>query len=127
MPGVTLAEAPSAVAQGGLLAILGDGLAQAHTVAGATPLPRFLEDPAVEVLVNGAPVPLYFVSPGQINAQVPWDAELGSASVTVRRAGVEGTAMSVQIVPARPELFTAPGSLSLVIMERTAATPWARA
>jgi hypothetical protein len=57
------------------------------TAAASVPLPTSLGSPAVEVLVNGRPAPLYFVSPGQINAQAPWETEPGSAQVVVRRSG----------------------------------------
>src|SRR6185437_4161951 len=41
----------------------------------------------VEVLVNGARVPVYFISPGQVNAQAPSNITAGSVSVQVVRLG----------------------------------------
>ena len=46
--------------------------------ADADPLPRSLA--GVEVYFNGIPAPLLYVSPSQINAQIPWDVV-----VTTRR------------------------------------------
>ena len=112
---VTMQAAPANVAPGGILAILGTDLAAAHTIAESYPLPLALEDPAVEVLINGAVAPLFFVSPTQVNAQVPWETETGWARVIVRRGGVESSAMPVNIVAAGPNLFTAEGSSSLIV------------
>jgi uncharacterized protein (TIGR03437 family) len=48
------------------------------------PLPRELA--GVRVSVNGTAAPLFFVSPGQINIQLPWDTPLGTARLTVDSA-----------------------------------------
>ena len=41
----------------------------------------------VEVWVNGAPVPVYFISPGQVNAQAPLNIS-GTITVQVVRLGL---------------------------------------
>ena len=52
--------------------------------ASTTPLPRTLSD--VQVLFNGNPTPLYFVSPGQINFYVPMSAPTtGTAELVVQQ------------------------------------------
>ena len=112
---VSMESAPASVARGGILAVFGTELAAAHTIAESYPLPLALEDPAVEVLVNGVPVPLFFVSPTQVNAQVPWETATGWAEVIVRRNGVHSTAMPVNIVGIAPNLFTSDGSSSLIV------------
>ena len=117
LPGVTLRPFPAAVAQGGVLAVVGTGLSAAHVNAESVPLPAALGDPPVEVLINETPAPIYFVSPTQINAQVPWDAEPGLNVVSVRKDGTEvGAAVPILISAARPELFTLPGTRTLVVM-----------
>ena len=72
------APAPGAItsmfAQGGTFA---DSTAVASTV----PLPRELAD--TQVLLNEQPVPLFFVSPTQINYQVPYGTPVGSAKPEV--------------------------------------------
>ena len=113
--GVTMQSAPANVAHGGILSVFGTGLAAAHTKPEASPLPLALEDPAVEVLVNGVAAPLFFVSPNQINAQVPWEIETGWAQVVVRRGGVDGPAMPVIITAANPNLFSLDGTSSLIV------------
>ncbi len=113
--GVTMGSAPASVARGGILAVVGSDLAAAHTKPEKTPLPVFLEDPAVEVLINGVAAPLFFVSPGQINAQVPWDTAPGPAQVMVRRGGEQSIEMPVIVQPANPDLFAHDGSNALIV------------
>jgi hypothetical protein len=87
-------------APGGIFSIFGASLAPALTQASTTPLP--VELGGVRVEVNGTAVPLYFVSPGQINAQLPYDAVPGPATLRVG-----GTTATFTIVPAAPAIFAA--------------------
>jgi len=52
---------------------------------------------------------LVYVSPLQINAQVPWEATPGSATLTVTHAGVTAS-QTVTIAAAGPAIFTLYGS-----------------
>lgn len=54
----------------------GGSFTDATVVASTSPLPRELGD--TQVLLNDQPVPLFFVSPNQINYQVPYSAIPGS-------------------------------------------------
>ena len=111
---VSLESAPSVVAQGGILAVFGEQLAAAHTKPEAAPLPVTLEDPAVEVLINGVAAPIFFVSPTQVNVLVPWEVEPGWADVVVRRGGLDSSPMPVFVSEANPNLFTHDGSSALI-------------
>ena len=111
---VSLQSAPTVVAQGGILAVFGEQLAAAHTKPEAAPLPLALEDPAVEVLINGVAAPIFFVSPTQVNVLVPWEIEPGWADVVVRRGGLDSAPMPVLISEANPNLFTYEGSSALI-------------
>ncbi|MDE0261557.1 MAG: hypothetical protein OXJ37_04035 [Bryobacterales bacterium] len=111
---VSLQSAPSVVAQGGILAVFGDQLAAAHTKPEGAPLPLALEDPAVEVSINGVAAPIFFVSPTQVNVLVPWEVEPGWADVVVRRGGLESSPMPVLVSEANPNLFTYVGSSALI-------------
>jgi len=75
------------------------------------PLPTTLSD--TQVLVNGTPAPLFFVSPGQINFQLSNSLSTGGiASVqTVRPSTgqIYGSA-EIQLASADPALFTSNGS-----------------
>jgi uncharacterized protein (TIGR03437 family) len=59
------------LAPGTVLSIFGVNLAGSTGSASATPLPVTLG--GVQVLVNGKPAPLFYVSPTQINFQLPWE------------------------------------------------------
>ena len=110
--GVSFQSAPATVARGGILAVLGTDLASAHIAAEAVPLPVALDDPAVEVLINGTAVPLFFVSASQINAQVPWEIEPGWAQVVARRGGVDSAVMPVIVSDNSPNVFHHEGTSS---------------
>ena len=86
-----------------MISIYGSNLASATAGATAVPLPTTLS--GVSVQVNGVAVPLFFVSSGQINAQVPYETTLGEAVVVVTSNGA--------VSPGAPLLIsaTAPGVL----------------
>src|SRR6185369_4664856 len=58
------------LAPGTIVSIYGSALAAGTVVSNALPLPSTLE--GTSVLVGGVEAPLFFVSPGQINAQIPF-------------------------------------------------------
>jgi hypothetical protein len=100
------------IAPGTLVTILGEDMAQ--QVASAPPndqLPFQLG--GVEVYFDGMRAPLMFVSPRQINAQLPWDInDATSASAWLRIVGRDGsvsntTAIAVPLVTANPGIFAA--------------------
>lgn len=64
----------------------------------------------VGVTVNGTPANLYYVSPGQINFQVPWETAVGTANVAVTLSGGASNTVSVPVVSAGPGLFTINGA-----------------
>lgn len=82
--------------------------------AGATnvPLPTALA--GVSVTVAGRPAPLFYVSPNQINFQVPWETGVGSTNVVVSVNGVAGNTASVAVVAAGPGLFTQSSGAAIV-------------
>ncbi len=71
-----------AFSSGEIAAVFGTLLAGSTASAPAVPLPTSLA--GVSVTVNGIAAPLYFVSPGQINFQIPYGISSGiAAPVTV--------------------------------------------
>src|SRR5580765_7617788 len=62
----------STVTPGSLVSIFGSNLASGLAVADSIPLATTLS--GVSVTFNGIQAPLLFVSGGQINAQLPWNA-----------------------------------------------------
>src|SRR6266498_3512797 len=72
----------SPVAPGSVIAIFGNNLAPATAQASALPLPTSLR--GVSVTINGTLLaPLFFVSGGQINAQLPYETPVGTATLSV--------------------------------------------
>jgi len=77
-----------AFAPGMLMSVYGTHLA-AHTLAASSsPLPLSLD--GVSATVNGIPAPIWFVSPGQVNLQIPYEVAAGKALVTVNNGGEVG-------------------------------------
>lgn len=103
------------VAPGGIVAIQGTSLATALVESSATPLPLSLDSPAVEVRIGNSVTPLFFVSPTEIKAQVPWDLEPGWTEVVVSRGGEASPAMPLLITATEPGLFTQAGSGALIV------------
>lgn len=89
----------------GLIAAFGSKLATKTQIATTLPLPTSLAD--VTVLVDGKPAPLFFVSPTQINYQVPENTALGTAKVEVIRDNQVVAQGALSLSDPAPSLFTA--------------------
>src|SRR5262249_30309605 len=63
------------IAPGGLFSIYGDLLAPKDGLSSTAVWPRSIN--GVSVTINGIQAPLYFVSPGLINGQVPYEVQPG--------------------------------------------------
>ena len=91
------------VSPGSLVSIFGIGLTSGSTMAAATlPLPVKLA--GTIVTMNGTPVPLLYASPGQINAQLPFEAQ-GTVEVSVAGSARE----RVRVEAAAPGIFAVTG------------------
>jgi uncharacterized protein (TIGR03437 family) len=102
--------APGGVAPGSIVSIFGTNLASQLASASSIPLPTMLGNVS-SVTFNGIPAALYFVSPNQINAQLPWNvlpagSISGTADVVVTTSAGASAPQSVQVVPAMPGIFT---------------------
>jgi len=91
------------VSPGMFASIYGSGLASASALAGAYPYPQTLGN--VSVMVNGAPAPVYYVSPQQIDFVMPWNTPSGTATISVTSNGVNSNQVKLQVEPA-PQIFT---------------------
>lgn len=90
------------VAPGSLVSIFGDNLAPLTTRAGVVPLPTFLADTCITV--NNLPIPLLSLSPGQVNAQLPFEI-LGSATAVVHTPGGVSDPFAFEVPAAAPSLY----------------------
>lgn len=59
----------------------------------------------VQVTIGGRPAPLIFVSPGQINAEVPFETPAGATTAVVTVGGVASASFPVTVAPAAPGIF----------------------
>jgi uncharacterized protein (TIGR03437 family) len=101
-----------AIAPGGIASVFGQNLAGTTREAGVLPLPYKLE--SASVTVDGLPAPLFFVSPTQINFQVPRALiDLNQAGkgprqvpVVVSTSAGPSQPVLVPVVPDAPGIFT---------------------
>jgi uncharacterized protein (TIGR03437 family) len=92
-----------ALSPGGIVSLFGAALSAGTNQAGAAPLPTTLGD--TSVTFNGIPAPLYFASPQQVNAQLPFEVAAGSAIAEVTsKSGIALTQLTVGA--AGPGIFT---------------------
>lgn len=104
------------IAPGTVVSIVGTGLSAGTATAdmSQTNLPTQLA--GTEVYFNGIMAPLFYVSPTQINAQIPWEVQdTTSINAYVRSVMADGSVMAttpvaVTIEPANPGIYAQPGS-----------------
>jgi len=96
------ASGSTTVAPGMQVAVYGAGLALSTASAGGLPLPLSLA--GVSATVNGVGAPLYFVSPRQIDLQIPYETGLGAAILAIDNAGLV-TYFPIQVAIAAPGIF----------------------
>jgi uncharacterized protein (TIGR03437 family) len=93
------------VAPGEFVSIFGSNLAASTVVSPAYPYPTSLG--GTQVLLNGQPLPLEFVSAGQINALVPYGTPVnGFQEVMISQNGTSSLPETVVVAPANPAVFT---------------------
>jgi uncharacterized protein (TIGR03437 family) len=103
-----------AIAPGTLIAIFGSNLATTTAQFSAAPLPLSLATTSVSI--NGTAAPLLYVSPGQVNAQVPYETKVGTAKLVVTSNGVPGPAVNFEVAATAPGVFTPPQSTHVLAL-----------
>jgi uncharacterized protein (TIGR03437 family) len=91
-------------APGSIASIFGTWLGDAVTGASAVPLPASLS--GVSLSINGTPAPLWFVSPTQINFEMPVEVTPGTATAVVTFGDTSTAPFSVTVPQAAPGIFT---------------------
>ncbi|HUB80572.1 MAG TPA: putative Ig domain-containing protein [Bryobacteraceae bacterium] len=127
-PAVALAQAPvvspngivdgaglgHTLVAGSVASIFGTNLANTSTnFGGIQPIPTALGGTKVTVTsgANNYQAPIYYVSSGQVNIQIPWEvAGQASASLTVTTANGTSNSESFNLAQYAPALFSAAGS-----------------
>jgi uncharacterized protein (TIGR03437 family) len=97
------ADLPAPGVAAGLIAIYGGSLGKAFEVGPSNPLSQTLG--GTVVLVGDRLLPLIYVSPEQINAQLPSDLEPGKYELTVRTDGMPDVRSEFEVVRNAPGLF----------------------
>src|SRR5215469_11008642 len=96
------------VSPGALISIFGSNLAATTATADSIPLSTVLGN--VSVSINGVNAPLngvfHSASGDQINAQLPWNTQSGSAQVVVTNNGVASAPQSFQVGSVAPGIFS---------------------
>ena len=92
------------LAPGGIAAVFGEQFT-AMPPALAQKLPLDTSMDGATVYVNNQPAPSFYVSPGQIDFQIPYATPPGQALVRVDQNGQKGNTVSVQIASAVPRLL----------------------
>ena len=101
---VDAAQFQAVVSPGGIGSIFGSELAAGVVGATTVPLPKLLGN--VRVFFHGVDAPLFFVSPNQINFQVPFEARPGTtAQVIVQRDTTQTAPEAVRVEEFAPAVF----------------------
>lgn len=100
----------SALAAEAIISAFGSNLATITQAASMIPLPTSLAGTTVKVKDSAGTerlAPLFFVSPSQVNYQIPPQTAMGTATITITNADGAISTGTVQIVAVAPGLFTA--------------------
>jgi uncharacterized protein (TIGR03437 family) len=100
------ASGQQSYAPGMLLSVYGTALGDFAQSAGTIPLPQYLA--GFEASVNNVTAPLYYVGPGQVNIQIPYETQPGNTTLTVGNPYVNVN-FQLKIVPAAPGIFMSNG------------------
>jgi uncharacterized protein (TIGR03437 family) len=94
------------LARGELITLYGKNLANDTVIAPSIPFPDELDN--VQVMINGRPAPIYYVSSGQVSAIVPYATELTVAQVQVINNNVASNIVSEFMSYTAAGVFTEP-------------------
>jgi uncharacterized protein (TIGR03437 family) len=93
-----------AFAPGGILTVFGTSLAPAAGSAQTVPLPTMLA--GTLATIDGIAAPLYYVSPTQLNIQIPYEATAGSAATLRVENNGESIFYNFNVAATAPAIFT---------------------
>jgi uncharacterized protein (TIGR03437 family) len=96
-----------------IISVYGVDLASVTVAATTLPLPTSLDGNTVTVTDSAGvarPAPLYFVSPGQINFEIPLGTAAGTATVTIQNQNGTIQSTTISIGGVSPGIFPLNGS-----------------
>ena len=117
------------LAPGALASVFGTGFTALFPVTSDAPWPASVA--GVTVTVNSVASPIYYLSSGQINFQVPWATAPGTGNVVVTVNGGASNTVSVPVSASATGLFYDPSSGAAIVQNQdyslnTTANPAAR-
>jgi uncharacterized protein (TIGR03437 family) len=92
----------NAESPGMILSVYGSQLANSVEQASSLPLPYTLD--GVTATINGVAAPLYYISPDQLNIQIPYEAGAGPAVLGINNHG-QIAGYQFQIAPSAPAIL----------------------
>ena len=101
------------IAPDSIASVFGTALATSTKAASATPLPSVIDGTTVKVKDSAnveRSAPLFFVSPGQINYQIPPGSNIGTATVSITANGNPVGLGTINVASVAPGFFTADSS-----------------
>ncbi len=90
-------------APGEIVAVFGTQLAPAVESAAVLPLPKELA--GASAVVNGVTAPLYYVAPGQLNIQIPYETPVNSSVLLTVNNNGQTSSTTLHIAPVAPGIF----------------------
>jgi len=96
------ADGSTAVAPGGFISVYGSQMSATNIATSQIPLPTALGESCL--VVNGSPIPLLFVSGGQVNAQLPLNMG-GNVSVNIHTPAGVSNNYNFVVASAAPAVF----------------------
>ncbi len=114
--GASFAAAPVPVAAGSIISIFGINLAPFPASADRVPLPTDLASTSVRI--NGTLAPLFFVSSGQINAQLPFETASGQATAVVINPSGSSSGETFNVANAAIGLFQYPNTNRAIVQNQ---------
>jgi uncharacterized protein (TIGR03437 family) len=97
------ASADQTFAPGMIVSVYGTGFSTMTQSAAALPLPKFLA--AFGAYVNGVEAPIYYVSPNQVNIQIPYETSAGSATLEIDNP-YDTVRVRFRVADSAPGIFT---------------------
>jgi trimeric autotransporter adhesin len=93
------------ITPGGLITIYGTNLAEPNPQTPSLPFPQQVN--GTQVLLGNQPLPFLYVSPGQLNVQVPYTAPVNTQyQLTVQYGNSLSVPQQLVVAPAQPGIFT---------------------
>jgi uncharacterized protein (TIGR03437 family) len=102
---VNAADLSANIAPGGLITLFGTELSPVNLASAEMPLPTALANSCLTV--NGLPMPILFVSPTQVNAQMPFEA-VGDVTLILQTPGGNSDNYNLVVQANAPSIFRVP-------------------